>query len=71
MVPVVCPICRSEKLQQTVREVLLSAHAMGLTSKSAGAVAYRCDAGHIFLIVDESFSWGEAMPDGSGYSIVV
>ena len=71
MVPAVCPICRSEEVQQTLREVLLSAYASGLASSSAGALAYRCDAGHVFLIVDENFSWSEAAPDGNGRSILV
>jgi hypothetical protein len=56
MVPAVCPICRSDKIRQTLRETPLSAYLDGLTARSTGALAYHRDLGHVFLLVTRTFT---------------
>ena len=71
MIPETCPICRSGSLKQIMRETFLSVHIDGLACPSTGAVAYHCDNGHVFLVVNDDFGWKEAVREGNGHTIFV
>lgn len=71
MIPVLCPICRSESIGQILRDTLLSAYIEGLACPSSGTIAYHCHAGHIFVIVGEGFRWKEPVLQVDGNSILV
>lgn len=71
LIPVLCPICRSESVKQMLRDTLLCAHIEGLACPSSGTVAYHCDAGHVFVVVSDYFRWKEPVPEGEGHSILV
>jgi hypothetical protein len=66
-----CPICGTQSVERILRDTLLSAHIQGLACPSAGAMAYHCGEGHVFLIVGETFRWKEPFPEGNGCSLVV
>jgi hypothetical protein len=63
------PVCGETSIEHIARNVLLSAYADGLKRPSAGAVAYHCERGHVFLLLSEDFSRDEAVPIGPGYAI--
>jgi hypothetical protein len=69
--PKFCPICGTNAIEPMLREVLLSAYLDGLAYGSSGVIAYHCTDGHIFLVFGNSFEWGNAVPDGNGYSMLV
>ncbi len=71
LIPTLCPICRSESIAQILRDTLLCAHIEGLTCPSSGAIAYHCEAGHVFVVVGEDFRWKEPMLEDKEYSIFV
>ena len=63
MSPLQCPICRSASITRILRDIMISARVSDLVSHSSGALAYRCDTGHIFLVIDDAFRWGETQLD--------
>ncbi len=71
MIPETCPICRSVSLKQIMRKILLSVHVDGLACPSSGAFAYRCDNGHVLVVVNGNFARKEAVREGNGHTIFV
>ena len=45
-----CPVCGETSIEHIARDVLLAAYVLGLRSAAAGAIAYHCDRGHVFLL---------------------
>jgi len=66
-----CPVCGETSIECIACDVLLSSYSVGLKFPPAGAVAYHCDRGHVFLLLSEDFRWEESVPVGSGYAIFV
>ncbi len=68
--PEFCPMCGSRSVQAILADTLLAAHVNGLTSVSVGVLAYRCDGGHVFLVMGDSFKLLECHPDGNGHVLM-
>jgi hypothetical protein len=50
-----CPLCGSEKLTDVLRNWRFKAEAEGDSHEIRGVTAYRCENGHVFMIVPETF----------------
>jgi hypothetical protein len=71
MIPKLCPICCTGSIELVLRDTLISAENFRLAYPSSTAVAYRCSAGHGFLLVGEDFRWNQPMREGDGYAMMV
>jgi hypothetical protein len=54
-----------------LRDALLFAHIDGLLCSSTGVIVYHCDAGHVFMIVEDDSRWNEVLPELDGSSPLV
>jgi hypothetical protein len=71
VMPQLCPVCGSSKVDRIGRDVLLAAFAAGVKCPSTGAVAYHCHRGHVFLLLGKEFRWEEMVLIDSGEAICV
>jgi hypothetical protein len=65
MIPRICPTCQSESIEQMMRDISLSAYRDSLKCGSSRVIAYHCDSGHVFLMINEGFRWEEAAPEAN------
>ena len=50
----ICPVCRSEVLQQVLRDATFLADLGGELNPLTGVASYRCTNGHVFMILQAS-----------------
>ena len=65
------PVCGVARIEVIPEDHLISARVDPLTLKGAGASAYRCRAGHVFLLLAEDSSLEAPVRERNGYSIVL
>ena len=69
--PRLCPICCRDIIAPIGREILLSTYLGDLAMSSCRALAYHCNAGHVFLVTDNHSNWNGLRKEGNGYAMIV
>jgi hypothetical protein len=52
LAPISCPVCHSRYLRSVLRDASFSATLGGELSPLLGVRSYKCELGHVFMIVD-------------------